>query len=133
MGPRTRSISNAEYFCKLGELVIKALSEQTADGFIFRVDMRLRPHGRDGALAASVDSAVDYYINYGRAWERQALIKARPCAGDRELGEQFIERMRPFVYPKYFDDETLEDVRNTKQQLEARVEVESGRREVQLR
>ena len=80
--PRRRSISNGEFFCKLGEWVIKALTDATADGFLFRVDMRLRPHGRDGTLAVTVDSAVDYYVNYGRAWERQALIKARPCAGD---------------------------------------------------
>jgi [glutamine synthetase] adenylyltransferase / [glutamine synthetase]-adenylyl-L-tyrosine phosphorylase len=115
------AITNAEYFCKLGERVIKAISEQTADGFIFRVDMRLRPHGRTGALAVSLEHALDYYTNFGRAWERQALIKARPCAGDLDLGARFIQEMRPFVFPRYFDDRTLEDIRETKEQTEAMI------------
>lgn len=118
-GGRSTSASNEEYFCKLGELIIKTLSERTADGLIFRVDMRLRPHGRIGPLAVSFNVAVDYYHNFGRAWERQALIKARPCAGDLELGESFLQQMRPFVFPRYFDDRTLEDIRETKQQTEA--------------
>jgi glutamate-ammonia-ligase adenylyltransferase len=118
-GGRSPSISNEEYFCKLGEMIIKALSERTADGLIFRVDMRLRPHGRVGPLAVSLNVAIDYYHDCGRAWERQALIKARPCAGDLALGENFLQQMRPFVFPKYFDDHTLEDIRETKQQTEA--------------
>ncbi len=120
-GENVRSLSNAEYFGKLGELIIKAIAEQTGDGLIFRVDMRLRPHGRSGPLAVSLNTAIEYYAEYGRAWERQALIKARPAAGDAALGEAFIARLRPFVFPKYFDDETLEDIRQTKQQLEAMV------------
>ncbi len=111
--------TNEEYFKRLGERIIKAMSEQTAEGFIFRVDMRLRPFGRMGPLAVSLDSAVHYFTDYGRAWERQALIKTRPCAGDYTLGEAFIERMRSFVFPKYFDDETLEDIRQVKQQAES--------------
>jgi len=128
-----RSISNAEYFCKLGELIIQALGEQTAEGLIFRVDMRLRPHGRAGPLATGFESALEYYVEYGRAWERQALIKARPCAGDLPLGSAFLKRLRPFVFPKYFDDATLEDIRNTKQQTEALI-AERGQteREVKL-
>lgn len=120
-GGSSTAITNTEYFCKLGEWVIKAISEQTADGFIFRVDMRLRPHGRTGALAVSLDHAIDYYTNFGRAWERQALIKARPCAGDLDLGARFIQEMRPFVFPRYFDDQTLEDIRETKEQTEAMI------------
>ena len=117
-GDGGRVVSNAEYFCKLGELLIKAISEQTAEGQIFRVDMRLRPFGSTGPLAVSLDVAVDYYMNYGRAWERQALIKARACAGDLALGERFLERLRPFIFPRYFDDATLEDIRETKRQAE---------------
>lgn len=112
-------ISNAEYFHKLGGRIIKAIGEQTADGLVFRVDMRLRPHGQSGALAVSLDQAVEYYADYGRAWERQALLKARPCAGHIPLGERFIQRLRPFVFPRYFDDETLEDIRKVKAQSEA--------------
>ena len=100
---------------KLCEILITALSGQTSEGHVFRVDTRLRPFGKSGPLACSMDSAVDYYTNYGRAWERQALIKARPCAGDISLGETLLERLRPFIYPRYFDDATLEDIRGVKE------------------
>jgi glutamate-ammonia-ligase adenylyltransferase len=120
-GGASGTASNSEYFHKLGERIIKALSEITAEGSVFRVDMRLRPHGRMGPLAVDIDNAVYYYESEGQAWERQALIKTRPCAGDVELGRQFIERTRPFVFPRYFDDETLEDIRNVKRQMEAQV------------
>ena len=120
-GGSAGSIENERFYCKLGERVIKAMSEVTADGFVFRVDMRLRPHGRAGALSVQFDNALDYYTGYGRAWERQALIKARPCAGDIALGEAFLKRLRPFVFPKYFDDRTLDDIRETKAQTEAMI------------
>lgn len=120
-GDGGRSVTNEQYFRKLGELLIKAISEQTVEGDVFRVDMRLRPFGSTGPLAVSLDVALDYYTTYGRAWERQALIKARPCAGDLELGERFLERMRPFVFPRFFDDRTLEDIRETKRQAEAQI------------
>ena len=120
-GGTSPAITNAEYYQKLGELLIKAISENTAEGLIFRIDMRLRPHGQVGPLAVSLDGAVEYYAEFGRAWERQALIKARPCAGNVALGESFIERLRPFVFPKYFDDATLEDIRDTKRQMEAKI------------
>ncbi len=113
---------NEVYFQKLGERLIRAISEQTSEGHVFRVDMRLRPYGNVAPLAVCLDSAVAYFETTGRAWERQALIKARPAAGDLALGEAFIERTRPFVYPRYFDDETLEDIRQVKAQLEAQIE-----------
>lgn len=117
----TSRLTNREYFKKLGEKIIQAVSEQTADGRVFRIDMRLRPFGSAGPLAVSFDGALEYYIAYGRAWERQALIKARPCAGDIALGDAFLERLRPFVYPRYFDDATLEDIRDTKRQAEEQI------------
>jgi glutamate-ammonia-ligase adenylyltransferase len=120
-GGASSVLSNSEYFQKLGERMIKALAEQTAEGAIFRVDMRLRPHGRMGPLAVDIDNAIHYYEGVGQAWERQALIKARPVAGDLELGARFVERTRPFVFPKFFDDETLEDIRNGKRQMEAQI------------
>lgn len=116
-----KTTSNAEYFIKLGEWVIKALADNTAEGHVFRVDMRLRPHGRMGPLAVSLGTAMDYFGSQARPWERQALIKARPCAGDIELGEWFIEQTRPIVYPRYFDDATLNEIRDTKMQMEAEV------------
>jgi len=117
----TSSIGNAEYYHKLGERMIRALSEHTAEGSIFRVDMRLRPHGKNGPLAVDLDTALRYYEREGHAWERQALIKARPIAGDFALGRHFVESTRAFVYPKFFDDETLEDIRNAKRQMETQI------------
>ncbi len=121
-GGNDGSVSNAEFFQKLGEHIIRLVSEQTAEGHIFRVDMRLRPHGRLSPLAASLESTINYYVQYGQAWERQALIKARPVAGDQDLGKQFIDRTRSFVFPRYFDDETLDSIREIKQQMESLTE-----------
>ena len=131
-GGREPSVSNAEYFQKLGEHVIKLISEQTAEGHVFRVDMRLRPHGRLSPLATSLDTAVNYYGDYGQAWERQALIKARPVAGDLELGRKFIDRTRPFVFPRYFDDETLNDIREIKRQMESQI-ADRGETEIEVK
>ena len=114
-------IAHSDYFRRLGERIIRAIGEKTMDGQVFRVDMRLRPFGSAGPLAVSVDAAMEYYTTHGRAWERQAFIKARPCAGDIDAGEAFLQRMRPFVFPRYFDDATLEDIRNTKSQAEAQI------------
>ena len=127
------SISNEAYFNKLGELIIKAVSEPAAEGIVFRVDMRLRPFGKVGPLASGFDQALEYYITHGRAWERQALIKARPCAGDLKLGTALLDKLRPFIFPRYFDDATLEDIRQVKRQTEART-AEQGKteREVKL-
>ncbi len=128
-----RSATTEEYYRKLCELMIRVISEKTAEGHVFRVDTRLRPFGKSGPLACSLDSAVDYYSNYGRAWERQAFIKARPCAGDLRLGEQLLEQLRPFIYPKYFDDATLENIRGVKHQMEALIASRSQTdREVKL-
>ena len=122
----------SEYFHKVGELMIKVLAEQTEEGAIFRVDMRLRPHGRMGPLAVDIESAIRYYESEGQAWERQALIKARPVAGDLALGARFVERTRPFVFPKYFDDETLEDIQNGKRQMEAQIALR-GETEIEVK
>jgi len=128
-----RSANTEEYYRKLCELMVKSLSEGTSEGHVFRVDTRLRPFGKSGPLACSLCSAVDYYSTYGRAWERQALIKARPCAGDLRLGEDLIEQLRPFFYPRYFDDATLEDIRGVKRQMESVIAAKSqSDREVKL-
>ncbi|HUW61036.1 MAG TPA: bifunctional [glutamate--ammonia ligase]-adenylyl-L-tyrosine phosphorylase/[glutamate--ammonia-ligase] adenylyltransferase [Candidatus Bathyarchaeia archaeon] len=118
-GGTSGTASTLDYFHKLGEHIIKLVSEQTAEGHLFRIDMRLRPYGRTSPLAISLARALEYYSAYAQAWERQALIKARPCAGDLALGERFIEATRPFVFPRYFDDATLDEIRQIKQQTEA--------------
>ncbi len=98
-----RGISNSEFFVRLGQQLIKLLSEVTADGFVFRVDMRLRPFGEAGPLAASFDALENYYQAHGREWERYALIKARAITGDDDTVRALTEMLRPFVYRRYLD------------------------------
>jgi glutamate-ammonia-ligase adenylyltransferase len=106
--------SRHERFVRLAQRLVQALSESTADGFVFRVDARLRPHGASGPLAVSFDAMEQYYQVHGREWERYAFIKARAVAGDRAAGEELLRRLRPFVYRKYLDYGTLESLRGMK-------------------
>ena len=101
------------------------MSQVTKAGYVFRVDVRLRPESRAGAIARSVDNYEAYYEGWGEIWERQALIKARPVAGDFKLGEQFIRTVQPFVYQRYLDEffitEIKLDIRQTKARIESRI------------
>ncbi|MFQ5839701.1 MAG: bifunctional [glutamate--ammonia ligase]-adenylyl-L-tyrosine phosphorylase/[glutamate--ammonia-ligase] adenylyltransferase [Candidatus Methylomirabilales bacterium] len=117
-GGRQGQIANHEYFAKLAELIIRAIGEVTADGYVFRVDVRLRPGGQKGALALSLDAYELYYESFGETWERQALIKARPVAGDEALGRAFLDRMRPFMYRQYLDHAALGEIRRMKERIE---------------
>jgi len=108
----------AKFYETLAQSVTKSLSELTEDGFVFRVDLRLRPEGEKGELVPSVNNALDYYLGWGRTWERAALMKAVPIAGDMELGEEFISELEPFLYRKYLDYSTLEDMRVMKLSIE---------------
>jgi len=109
-----RELSNDEYFRRLGQRLIKVLSERTDAGFVFRVDMRLRPFGTSGPMALNFDSLEDYYQSHGRDWERYALIRARAVTGDAHEGEALLDRLRPFVYRRYFDFGALESIRDMK-------------------
>jgi [glutamine synthetase] adenylyltransferase / [glutamine synthetase]-adenylyl-L-tyrosine phosphorylase len=109
-----RGLSNHEFFVRLGQRLINALNEQTADGFVFRVDMRLRPNGASGPLALSFDAMEQYYQVHGRMWERYALIKARVVAGDQSAGAELMQRLRPFVFRKYLDYTAVEEIRSLK-------------------
>lgn len=111
-GPKP--LSNHEFFTRLGRRLIKALDAVTGDGFVFRVDMRLRPWGASGALAAGFDALEGYYEEQGRPWERYAMIKARVVAGDPVAGEQLMKRLRPFVYRRYLDYSALGALREMK-------------------
>lgn len=95
--------------------LVNALSKLLADRFegdrVFEVDLRLRPQGKDGPLIPSVGSASDYYLQYGRPWERQMLLKARPVAGDRPLGTGFVKGVRPFVFRRFLDFQALDELR----------------------
>ena len=80
-----------------------ALEQPTADGMVFRVDLRLRPEGRNGPLCNSLAAAEAYYETFGRTWERQAWLRARPAAGDRALGDELLAMLEPFIYPRSVD------------------------------
>lgn len=114
-GPR--ATSNGEFFTRLGQQLVNALSQTTADGWVFRVDLRLRPFGDSGALALSFDATEQYYQEHGREWERYALIKARACAGDVAAGTQLLHTLTPFVYRRYLDFGAFESLRDMQRMI----------------
>ncbi len=120
-GETDRGLSNAEFFTRQGRALIEALGRVTADGFVFRVDMRLRPFGDAGALVASFGALESYYETHGREWERYALIKARPVAGDPADGERLMALLQPFVYRRYIDYSAFESLREMKALIEHEV------------
>ena len=95
---------------KLGRRLTVLLSEHTAEGYLYRVDMRLRPMGQRGALVYSLQQLAEYYESLGETFERFALLKARPIAGDAALGREFLEMVAPFVYRKYLDHAAIEEL-----------------------
>lgn len=114
-GPR--STSNSEFFMRLTRQLIAVLSQITADGFVFRVDVRLRPFGDSGPLAMEFDAMEQYYQEHGREWERYALIKARACAGDIAAGNRLLRTLAPFVYRRYLDFGAFESLRDMKRMI----------------
>ncbi|MBI4209688.1 MAG: bifunctional [glutamate--ammonia ligase]-adenylyl-L-tyrosine phosphorylase/[glutamate--ammonia-ligase] adenylyltransferase [Deltaproteobacteria bacterium] len=113
-----------EYFSRLSEKITRALSAITPEGFVWRVDLRLRPDGNQGPLCHSVTSALTYYESWGRTWERAALFKARPVAGNLELGESLLRQLEPWLYRRYLDFGTLEDIENLKERINREVEAQ---------
>ncbi|WP_321862115.1 bifunctional [glutamate--ammonia ligase]-adenylyl-L-tyrosine phosphorylase/[glutamate--ammonia-ligase] adenylyltransferase [Pseudomonas paraveronii] len=116
-----RALDNQEFFIRLGQKLIKALDPMTVDGFVFRVDMRLRPYGSAGALVLSFNALEQYYQDQGRDWERYAMIKARVVAGDQVAGAQLLDMLRPFVYRRYLDFSAIEALRTMKQLIQQEV------------
>jgi glutamate-ammonia-ligase adenylyltransferase len=114
-----RGLSNGEFFVKLTQDVSRLLATITEDGFVFRVDTLLRPFGSVGAQAIATDTMEQYYLVHGREWERYALIKARPVAGDLEAGRALLERLRPFVYRRYLDFNAIGALRELKRLIDA--------------
>jgi len=127
-----RPLSNHEFFRKLSTRLINALDKITEDGCVFRVDMRLRPNGSSGPIALSFDAMEQYYQVHGRDWERYALIKARPVAGDIRAGEHLLERLRPFVYRKYLDYGAIQSIRDMKQMIDREVRRKHGEGDIKL-
>ena len=116
-----RSVDNDRFFLQLARKLVKVLGEPTADGFVYRVDMRLRPFGTQGPLVLSFDALEEYYQTHGRDWERYALIRARAVSGDMVLAAELLERLRPFVYRRYIDFGTLQALRSLKVVMEQEV------------
>jgi glutamate-ammonia-ligase adenylyltransferase len=125
---RASSISASQYFRRLSQKITVALSEVTGEGYVYRVDLRLRPEGRMGSIAYSLEGFRRYYNSRGETWERLMLLKAWPVAGDRELGRKFLQMVSPFVYDRPFDFKALNDVRGIKKKIDQKMAVSRQRR-----
>jgi glutamate-ammonia-ligase adenylyltransferase len=117
-GQRITVLSNDDYFARVCSEVVRLLSANTDRGQAYRVDLRLRPEGQRGPLARSLASTLSYYDTLGRTWERQALIKVRPVAGDVKLGEEFIRAIEPFVYRRYLSVAEINEIKALKRKIE---------------
>lgn len=135
-----KSISNQEFFIKLGQRVIKSLDSVTVDGFVFRVDMRLRPHGQSGPLAMNFVALENYYQTQGRDWERYAMIKVRASAmvgNDNarycvQVRSDLRELLRPFTYRQYIDYSVIESLREMKTLIARQVQRKGMNLDVKL-
>jgi len=119
--------SESRFFTRLGERLVHVLGHPGADGFLYRVDMRLRPYGQAGPLVPTIDSLENYYESWGEAWERQALIKARPVGGDPELGRRFMRFAAPFVFARQMNDSSLEEIKQVKHRSEKEYATSPGK------
>jgi glutamate-ammonia-ligase adenylyltransferase len=115
--PDRKETSYSEFFSRLCRSLVKVLDEITVDGFVFRTDIRLRPFGDSGAIIMTFDGMENYYLTQAREWERYAMIKARPVAGDFETGRQLMAMLKAFVYRRYLDYGAFEELRSLKAQI----------------
>jgi glutamate-ammonia-ligase adenylyltransferase len=106
------------FFVRVTQALARLLQQRTGDGYVFRVDLRLRPDPASTQVAISIESALHYYEREGRTWERAAMIKARPCAGDAKAGEALVAEIAPFVWRKHLDFAALADVHDMKRQMQ---------------
>ncbi|WP_286715799.1 bifunctional [glutamate--ammonia ligase]-adenylyl-L-tyrosine phosphorylase/[glutamate--ammonia-ligase] adenylyltransferase [Thalassolituus sp. UBA2009] len=119
-GPKV--ITNQEFFVKLGQKLIQALDKHTADGFVFRTDMRLRPYGQSGPLVMNFASVEEYYQDQGRDWERYAMVKARIMNGEQSAeAKELLSILRPFTYRVYVDYSAFASLRSMKAMINAEV------------
>lgn len=129
-----RDLTNQEFFTRLGKKIIQSLDAITSDGFVFRVDMRLRPYGQSGALVYSFSALEEYYLTQGREWERYAMVKASVIAnnGDAAYSEQLMQMLHEFTYRKYVDFSVIESLRGLKQMITQEVERRGLHNDVKL-
>ncbi|MCP4073685.1 MAG: bifunctional [glutamine synthetase] adenylyltransferase/[glutamine synthetase]-adenylyl-L-tyrosine phosphorylase [Hyphomicrobiales bacterium] len=116
---RVINIDPAIFFSRFAKLLVKLLQERTPEGYVFRVDLRLRPDPSSTPPIMPLEAGLIYYESYGQNWERAAMIKARPVAGDIEAGKQFLNELTPFIWRKYLDYAAIQDVHSIKRQIHA--------------
>ena len=114
-----RETEPQDYANRVAQSLIQLLTESTELGFAYRVDMRLRPEGKQGPICSEIDRALGYYDRRGRTWERQAYVKARPIAGDLELGEDYLARLEPWIYRRYLSLADITGIKSLKRRIEA--------------
>jgi glutamate-ammonia-ligase adenylyltransferase len=107
------------FFVRMTRTLVAMMQDMTGDGYVFRMDLRLRPDPRSTPLAMSVDAAMSYYESMGQNWERAALIKARAVAGDTKCGDGFLKELQPFIFRRYLDFAAIADVQSMKRQIHA--------------
>jgi len=130
--PQQKTASNHEFFTRLGQKLIATLDRKTVDGFVFRVDMRLRPYGQSGALALSFDALEEYYQTQGREWERFAMVKARAVAGLQSDRDYLDTILRPFTYRKYLDFGAIEALRDLKKAIDRELQRKGMQSDIKL-
>jgi len=121
-----RPIDNREFFTQLARDLVGLLTETTDLGAVYRVDLRLRPDGKRGPVVTNVENALAYYDVRGRTWERQAYIKARPVAGNLELGRSFLDRLAPWIYRRYLSRADITGIKALKRRIEKRTHESGG-------
>jgi glutamate-ammonia-ligase adenylyltransferase len=114
-------ISNHEYFVTLARRLTNLIGGKGPEGEAFRVDLRLRPDGTQGQLALSLLSYEAYYARLGQTWEKMALLRARPVAGEVQLGAEFMALIQPFMYQRHLDPEGIQQLQGMKQQIDAQI------------
>lgn len=123
--PKT-SFTSHEYFTKLTQELHQLLSKKQGGGFLYRVDLELRPEGKSGALVNSIDAMETYYESFGAPWEKQAMIRADFLAGSKELFQEFMKRIHPFVYPKIADLSFLKELKEMKNKIHQSINISNA-------
>ncbi len=113
-----RSIDVDSFYSEIARLFIRLMAERTVDGLVWPVDMRLRPGGDGAPICLNLDSTLNHYLNYGQTWERAMLIKADVVGGDRDLGLELIESLKPFIYRRYLDYSAVAALAEMKQRID---------------
>lgn len=116
-----RVLDAGAYYTRIGQALVSLLADHDSDGYVYRVDLRLRPFGNSGRLALSFAAMEQYFQREGRDWERYAWIKAKPVAGDRNAGARLLDTLRPFVFRRYFDYTAFAGLREMKSLIDAEV------------